>query len=440
MTTQNEPAAVSAGAKQAGDIRARWAWVAAPPWTDRMLQALERGVAGGKWFALIDKVHDLRTLERAARKVIRKGGAAGVDHVTCAAFERRLPEEIGRLSEELRTGRYQPQAVRRVVIPKAGGGTRPLGIPTVRDRVVQAALAAVLAPIFERDFAAQSYGFRPNRGCKDALRRVAQLLVAGYVHVVDADLQSYFDTIPHARLLARVAEKVADGAVLALLEAFLTAGVLDGLREWTPTAGAPQGAVLSPLLSNIYLDALDHLLAARGYEMVRYADDFVILCRHAADALAALERVRQWTADNGLTLHPDKTKTVDERQEGFEFLGYRFERGRRQPRAKSVAKLKEAVRMKTRRTSGRSLAAIVADLNRTLRGWFGFFQHGGGWVYANLDGWIRRRLRTLLRKRTKRRGLAQGLDNHRWPNVFFREQGLFSLQAARTSALQSAWR
>ena len=438
--TQAQPAPVPAGAKQAGDIRSRWAWVAAPPWTDRMLQALERGIEGGKWFGLIDKVYDLRTLTAAAQKVAANGGAAGVDHVTTAAFEERSAANLAHLNEDLRSKRYRPQAVRRTFIPKAGGGTRPLGIPTVRDRIVQTALTNVVTPIFERDFAAQSYGFRPGRGCKDALRRVDELLKAGYRHVVDADLKSYFDTIPHGPLLARVAEKVADGAVLALIEAFLTAGILDGLEEWTPTSGAPQGAVLSPLLSNIYLDPLDRLLAERGYEMVRYADDFVILCRTAEDAAAALELVRQWVTDNGLTLHPDKTKLVDEGQEGFEFLGYRFERGRRRPRQKSVQKLQDAVRRKTPRNSGHSLEHTVADLNRTLRGWFEYFKHGGGWAYANLDGFIRRRLRTILRKRAGGRGLARGDDHKRWRNAYFAARGLFSLEEARRRAVQSARR
>jgi RNA-directed DNA polymerase len=212
--------------------------------------------------------------------------------------------------------------VRRVQLPKPGSqDTRPVGIPTVRERVVQGAVRQVLEPIFEREFAAHSYGFRPQRGCKDALRRVHELLKAGHQQVVDVDLKSYFDSIPHERLLQRVRERVADGRVLRLVESFLKAGIFDGLEEWTPEAGAPQGAVLSPLLSNIYLNPLDHLLVQHGLELVRYADDFVILCRSDAEAQRALALVRQWTAEAGLTLHPTKTRIVDARTTSFDFLG-----------------------------------------------------------------------------------------------------------------------
>jgi RNA-directed DNA polymerase len=272
--TEDEPAAVPAGAKQAGDIRARWAWVEPSVWTERMLAALEQGVKGGKWYSLMDKVYALPNLRAAFEKVKANAGAAGVDRQTVTGFERHLETNLGRLAEQLQAGSYQPQAVRRQWIDKAGGHEkRPLGIPTVRDRVVQAALRHMLEPIFEKDFAARSYGFRPGRGCKDALRRVVELLRAGYTWVVDADLKSYFDTIPHQRLLAEVERKVADGRVLELTERYLTCSVLDGLERWTPEEGTPQGAVLSPLLSNIYLDPLDHLMQRQGHEMVRYADD-----------------------------------------------------------------------------------------------------------------------------------------------------------------------
>ena len=197
----------------------------------------------------------------------------------------------------------------------------------------------------------------------------------GYVYVVDADLKSYFDTIPHGRLPARIAEKISDSRVLALIESFLKQGVMDGLREWTPEEGSPQGAVISPLLSNIYLDPLDHLLAAAGFAMVRYADDFVILCRTAKDADTALALVQAWTAEAGLTLHPEKTHVAHAGSDGFEFLGYRFIKHRRYPRRKSMQKLKDAIRAKTRRTNGRSLRCIIRDVNRTLVGWFEYFQH-----------------------------------------------------------------
>lgn len=408
-----------------------------------MLAALEEGVKGGRWHSLIDKLYPVAVLEKAFARVAANKGGAGVDHVTIEHYAKTKDADLGRLSEELRTGDYRPQAIRRHHIPKPGSKqTRPLGIPTVRDRVVQTALRMVLEPIFERDFAAHSYGFRPGRGCKDALRRVQELLDAGCTHVVDADLKSCFDTIPKDRLLALIGRKVADGRVLALVDGFLQQGVLEEGREWTPEAGTPQGAVVSPLLSNIYLDALDHLMAGQGYEMVRYADDFVVMCRSPQEAQAALAEVQAWTASAGLVLHPEKTRLVDERVDGFEFLGYRFVAGRRWPRDKSLKKLRDTIRAKTKRTAGHSLPRIIADVNRTLRGWFEYFKHSHRATFPKEDGWIRRRLRSILRKRTRRYGSAKanGSDQSRWPNAYFAEHGLFSLQTAYASVRQSSRR
>jgi len=409
-----------------------WAWTEPSVWTERMLTALQQGVKGGVWFSLIDKVYSPGNLAAATAKVVAKHGAAGVDHVDVEAFSLHADENLRKLGEQLRQGTYQPQAIRRVYIPKPGSDEkRPLGIPTVRDRVVQRAIVHVLEPIFERDFAPTSYGFRPGRGCQQALARVEELLAAGYGYVVDADLKSYFDTIPHERLMQRIRGKVADGRLLGLIESFLKAGILEGLHEWTPVAGAPQGAVLSPLLSNIYLDPLDHLMKARGIEMVRYADDLVLMCRTRQEAEGALALMQAWVAENGLTLHPTKTRIVEASTEAFDFLGYRYDRGRRFVRAKSMAKLKETVRAKTKRTDGRSLKTIIEDLNGTLRGWFGYFKRCHHTVFSGLDGWIRRRLRSVLRKRKKLKGISRhGADEERWPNVYFAEQGLFSLKTA----------
>ena len=216
-----------------------------------MLTALERGVKGGVWFSLIDKVYRLPNLTAAFNKVEANRGAAGCDHQTIAMYEADLEANLCDLSGQLGRGVYKPQKIRRVHIPKPGSrALRPLGIPTVRDRIVQTALRNVMEPIFERDFAEHSYGFGPHRGGKDALRRVDVLLQSGYTHVVDADLKSYFDTIPHRSLMGQVQEKIADGRVLNLIEAFLGPGVMDGLDTWTPRAGSPQGAVISPLLSD----------------------------------------------------------------------------------------------------------------------------------------------------------------------------------------------
>jgi RNA-directed DNA polymerase len=431
-------------AQQAEAVAAHSVWRTAKPhvWTERMLTALVTGVKGGKWFRLIDKVYDERNLTAAFRQVEKNGGAAGVDHVSVREFAAQCPENIWQLSDSLRARDYDPSAIRRKYIPKPGTKEeRPLGIPTVRDRTVQTSLLNVIEPIFEHGFAEHSYGFRPKRGCRDALGRVDQLIAAGYVYVVDADLKAYFDTIPHDQLMKRIETKISDGRVLELIQAFLTAGIMDGLQEWIPTQGAPQGAVLSPLLSNIYLDPLDHLMAGRGFEMVRYADDFVILCRSPEAAAEALQTVQDWVTVAGLTLHPTKTRIVDSRSESFAFLGYEFLGPKRFPRKKSIQRLRDAIRRKTRRLNGASLQDIIADCNRTLRGWYGYFKENQRLsLFKSLDGWIRRRLRTILRRRSGRRGLSKGRDHQIWPNDFFADLGLFCLLPPRVSVVQSSRR
>jgi RNA-directed DNA polymerase len=407
-----------------------------------MLATLEQSsVRGGKWHSLMDKVYKPDNLYSAYREVAANKGAPGVDNITIVDFTAALDRNVTKLEQQLRDGTYTPQSIKRVHIPKPGTNeTRPLGIPTVRDRVVQNALRHVLEPILERQFAEHSYGFRPNRGCKDALRRVDRLVKAGYKYTVDVDLKSYFDTIPHDRLVKELRKHVADNSVIGLVEKFLQAQVLDGMDQWTPVAGAPQGAIISPLLSNLYLNELDHQMAAFGYEMTRYADDFVIQCRTAEAAAAALEMVREWTTARGLTLHPTKTKIVHVDIDGFEFLGYRFIKHRRFPREKSLAKFKETIRSKTKRTNGNSLQAIIANVNRTLRGWYEYFKHSWRTTFPDLDGWIRMRLRSILRKRTGRRGRGHGLDHHRYPNAFFAGHGLFSLAMAHACESQSCYK
>lgn len=365
-----------------------------------------------------------------------------MDHQTVAQYERHLNANQEKLATQLKDGSYCPQAVRRVWINKPGTKERrPLGIPTVRDRVAETALRNVLEPIFERDFAEQSYGFRPERGAKQALRHVDVLLKAGYTWVVDADLKSYFDSIPHEPLLMRVQEKVSDGRVIKLLQAYLQQGVMEGLASWTPTAGTPQGAVISPLLSNIYLDPLDQLLVARRVELVRYADDFVILCRSEAEAQQALSWVQEWTASNGLSLHPEKTRIVDATiRGGFDFLGYHFERGYRWPRAKSIRKMRDTIRGQTRRTNGHALTTIIEDVNKTLRGWFEYFKHSHKTTFRRQDSWIRMRLRSILRKRLHLRGRGRGADHQRWPNSYFAKHRLYSLVTAHELSRQPSRR
>jgi len=434
----------AAKAKQGGDAAGgqprTWWWAEASIWTERMVSALANGVRGGKWFSMVDKAIRPATLEAAWRKVERNKGGAGVDGQGIARFAAGAERYLTELHESLKSGRFRPSPVKRVEIPKSGGQTRPLGIPTVKDRIVQTALKMAIEPVFEVQFRPGSYGFRPGRSCKDALREVDQLLKAGFTHVVDADLKSYFDTIPHDKLMARVGEAISDGRVLSLIDGFLRQEIMSDMARWRPTTGTPQGAVLSPLLANIYLHPLDLLMEQSGRRMVRYADDFVILCPTEDEARAALRAVEAWTIANGLTLHPDKTRVVDSGQpgQGFEFLGYRFEVGRRFVRKKSLKALKDKVRAKTMRSRGDSLTRIIMDLNPTLRGWFGYFKHAAPTVHRDLDRFVRRRLRAVLRKQNKRPASGRcKADHQRWPNAFFANQGLFTLTMALESARHS---
>lgn len=435
--------AVPETAKQAGEARP-FDRVERSIWTDRMPEALEKGVKGDVWFSLIDKVYRPTTLHAAWKAVRRNKGSAGTDHESVERFEQRLEENIAGLEEELRTGVYRPRPIKRAYRDKLGSKEkRPLGIPVVRDRVVQAAIRPVIEPIFETKFKPHSYGFRPNRGSKDALREVNRFLKAGYTHVVDADLKAYFDSIPHEKLMREVRRHIADGRLLEPIERFLGQDIMEGLCRWTPEAGTPQGAVISPLLANLYLHPVDGAMEAAGFQMIRYADDFVIMCRDESEASKALHQVQQPIAERGLVLHPEKTRVVDATLpgQGFDFLGYRFEQGTRWPRKKSLRRLKDAIRAHTGRSNGTSLSAITATVNRTLKGWFEYFKHSHKRTFPALDGWIRRRLRNILRKRSKgSKGIRGNRDHFRRPNKFFRENGLFSLVDAHRKLLQSSTR
>jgi RNA-directed DNA polymerase len=417
--------------KQAGDIRDRWWWVEHGVWTERMLTRLEQSEPTTVWFGLWDKVISERNLQAGFWAVWRNGGAPGVDGQSVPQFEAQEQAELAQLREELRTQRYRRQPARRVWIPKPGTTEkRPLGIPAVRDRTVEAALKAVLEPIFERDFAPQSYGFRPGRGCREAVKRVEELLKEDRAWCVDVDFKSYFDTIPHQRLMELVKQRIVDGKVLALLQQSLKAGVLEELKDWQPTErGTPQGAVISPILANLYLNPLDHHMAEQGWEMVRYADDLVVLCRSKEEAEQVLGYLRQWSEGTGLTVHPTKTRIVNVHSEGFDFLGWHFRGDKKWPRKKSLQKLQDKLRPLSRRTHGRSLSQIVAQANPILRGWYGYFRESYRTGLSGPDGWLRRRLRAMLRKRQKRPsyGLSPS-DSRQWPNRWFAEQGLFSLE------------
>jgi RNA-directed DNA polymerase len=439
-------------------------------WSEKMLMALERGIKGGVWFSLIDKVCAERTLQLAWERVQSNAGACGVDGMSVGHFAKDSQNRLLAVKEHLKSGTYQPKPVKRVYIPKPGSAEkRPLGIPTVIDRVVQTAMKMVIEPIFEREFAEHSHGFRPGRCCKDALRRVDGLLQSGAVHVVDVDIKGYFDSIPHQRLMELVGERIADGRVLTLIESFLKQGIMEdmgGIEPEEREEGTPQGGVISPLLANIYLNPLDHLMSQSGYEpersgdrqptgcpegvsvanqMVRYADDMVMLCQSAEAAEKALATLREWSAQAGLELHPQKTRVVDMGQPKahFDFLGYRFWRGktsgriRRFIRPKSEKKFREAIKPLTRRNNGQSMSAIAQKLRPRLQGFYNYFKHASSQSLVAVDRWIRVRMRSILRKRAGRRGKGRGLDHQRWPNSYFASLGLFNLEEARKLELVS---
>ena len=416
-----------------------WSWVEASVWTDRMLAALGNGVRGGKWHSLIDKVYASRTLCAAWQRVKANHGAAGIDRMSVERFEANTTYYLKALELALRNGSYKPAPIRRVYIPKGKGKTRPLGIATVKDRIVQGALKLVLEPIFEKEFLPVSFGFRPQRSCKDALRIVDKSLKDGFTWVVDADLQSYFDTIPKQGLMELVKGRVSDVNVVRLLQQFLDQQVIEGMKHWTPMAGTPQGSVISPLMANLYLHGLDEMLSSEGHKYVRFADDFVVMCRTREEAEKVLVVIQDWVDKHGLTLHPEKTRVGNcaVKGQGFDFLGYRFEAGRRWVRSKSRKALRDKIRLLTGRTRSGSLESITAELNPILRGWFGYFKHAHRSTFRDVDGFVRRRLRAILRKREKRPGFGRTSSDHRrWPNAFFAQHGLFTLHEAHTAASQ----
>ncbi|KAA5535407.1 group II intron reverse transcriptase/maturase, partial [Roseiconus nitratireducens] len=377
----------------------------------------------GKWYSLIDKVTGELNLFLAARKVTSRKTAAGVDGQDSEMFEEHLIEETRKLRGQICSGSYTPSPVRRVHLPKPGSDqTRPLGIPTVRDRVVQTALLNVIEPILDNEFHERSFGFRHGRSAHDALRVVEQKLGEGYMYVVDADIHGYFDAIPKERLMRLVKRHIADSRVIELIESFLDCGIMEDLHQWNPIAGVPQGAVLSPVLSNLYLNDFDHMMSEAGFELVRYADDFVVLCRSEFEAEAALETIKAWMAEAGLRLHPTKTKIVDSRQKSFAFLGYSFRGEKIYPRSESLKRLKARIVSLTGRNRSGSLESIAWELSIVLRGWFGYFRHCCWTIFTDLDVKIRVRLRRLLLKR-HRHNAARQPRTQRWPNATFTDAG-----------------
>ena len=425
-------------------LQKNWRWVEQSVWTLPMLKRLEEGGKGKLWFTLNDKVKRGSTLEKAFKMVKAKGGSAGCDHQKASHFGKQLDAEIKRIQNQLDKRTYRPQAVKRVWIDKPGSSEkRPLGIPTVRDRVIQTAVKLVIEPILENEFLNCSYGFRPGRGAKQALGEIKSLLTQGYTWVVDADIQKFFDQIPHDLLMQDVRKYIADRCLLDILESFLKQEVKDGDKIFPSTSGTPQGGVISPLLANLYLHPLDVQMTKAGFRIIRYADDFIVMCKTEEEAKQALDLASKVIKERGLTLHPEKSSIRDETKEGeeggFDFLGYHFQQGNRRPSAKAFKSIKDTIRKKSRRRNRNGMKVIIPDLNKTLRGWYEYFKHGRGWsVFGTLDCMVRRRLRGVLRSQNKLRGSSHGgVDNLRWRNKYFQALGLFSLETAYSSELES---
>lgn len=429
-----------------------YGWVERSVWTEPMLKCLRKGgPEGGVWYSLHDKVFQEKTLRAAYAQVALNKGAPGVDGKTVKDFGEHLEEEIQRIITSWKAKELRSQAVRRSWITKTGGKEkRPLGIPTVRDRVIQRALVMVLEPIFEATFSEHSHGYRPGRKAQDALEAVRKHLQEGKEWVVDADLQGYFDSIPHEALLTKVRRKVADRRIIELIGEYLKAGVMEGLELREPETGTPQGGVISPLLANIYLNELDLEMEQAGIAMERYADDFVIFCKEQGQAEDAKEKAQAWTEAAGLKMHPSKTRLVHMGEEGayMDFLGFRLLRHTKKKtgkklllrlvKPKSLKKIKEAIRENTPRRMGHSLKTVtIPKLNRVLRGWFGYFRSVHASLHQELDGFVRRRLRSQLSKAEGRRSWGGGKAHQIWPNTFFAEAGLFSLKEAHDGYLQS---
>ena len=379
-----------------------------------------------KWYSLIDKVYSLPNLLESWYEVKANKGAGGVDKESIEEFEGNLNQNLKELHRLLKERRYIPSPVRGVLIPKSSSGDlRPLGIPTVRDRVVQQAIKRIIEPIFERKFKDVSYGYRPERGAREAIQKCKEYIASGYRWVVDADIASFFDTVDHKLLMKALNEEIADGTLLDLIERFLKSGVMKDGRLKATHEGVPQGGVISPLLANIYLHCFDSVMVERGYRLVRYCDDFVIFTKLRRKAERALQVTREILEDKlKLKLHPQKARIAHAFFDGFEFLGCLFKSGYIRPKDKSIESFKDKVRHVTRRQQPKKLDIIIERLNPVVRGWGNYFRYGNvNKLYQRLDEWMRMRLRSFLEKKR-----AVTHQNKRIGNWQLKSQGLVLLQ------------
>ncbi|PTV91644.1 group II intron reverse transcriptase/maturase, partial [Halanaerobium saccharolyticum] len=354
-----------------------------------------------KYYTLKDKVIKISNMKTAAKHVLDNGGSAGVDRIDTVEFKENYSVHMRELYREFLEDRYQPKPALRVFIPKSDGRQRPLGIPTVKDRIAQAAVRGILEPIYEKEFCDCSLGFRKGKSQIDAINQVEKYKEQGYKWVLDADIKGFFDNIDHELLIELIKQKVTDGWVIEIIKSWLTMGVMkDG--EYIPTGkGTPQGGVISPLLANIFLHQFDKVMVERGYKLVRFADDFVVMTKSKRKAKRAYEIVKEIITEKlKLELHPDKT-VITNFGDGFVFLGFEFIAWRyKRPRKKSLEKFKDKVRKVTKRNQPWKVESIIKRLNAKIYGWANYFGHGNvKKLFRCLDGWIRMRLRSYMEKK-----------------------------------------
>jgi group II intron reverse transcriptase/maturase len=378
-----------------------------------------------KWYSLIDKIWNFDNLGNAFLKVKENSGVAGIDRVSIGQFEKQRQQNLLEIQRLLKDKRYKAIPVRRVEIPKSDGRVRPLGIPTVRDRVVQQAALNVLSPIFEAKFLDCSYGFRKERNTHQAIEKIEQYRSDGYEWVVEADIESFFDAVDHELLIDQVAEEISDGSVLKLIRSWLEAGAFEGTQLIETNVGTPQGGVISPLLANIYLHPFDVQMTALGFKLVRYADDFVVMCKSEEEADRAIEAIKQVLSELKLKVSAYKTGVIQlSKTEGIEFLGFKIFKEHKIPRERAVKSFKDKIRMITRRQQPINIEEVLRRLNPVIRGWGNYFKIANvNWLYKSLDSWTRMRLRSFIERKKSYEA------NKRLTNQCFSDLGLCTLSS-----------